>query len=52
MKSSKLMTLALVGCAVAAMAACTRRPVEGAVPTGPESPVPASVRRDGVPGPA
>ena len=41
MKSSKLMTLALVGCAVAAMAACTRRPVEGAVPTGPETQGPA-----------
>lgn len=36
MKSSRLMTLAMVGCAVAAMAACTRRPVEGAVP-GPET---------------
>ncbi len=35
MKSSRLMTLAMVGCAVAAMAACTRRPVAGAAPTGP-----------------
>ena len=41
MTSSKLIKLAMVGCAVAAMAACTRRPpVEGTVP-GSEIPQPS-----------
>lgn len=38
MKKSRILTLALVGCAVAAMAACARKPVEGAVPTTPTAP--------------
>ncbi|NBB61458.1 peptidoglycan-associated lipoprotein Pal [Pseudomonas sp. ODNR1LW] len=39
MKKSRILTLAMVGCAVAAMAACARKPVEGAVqPTTPTAP--------------
>jgi peptidoglycan-associated lipoprotein len=37
MKTSRILTLAMVGCAVAAMAACARKPVDGAVPTGPDT---------------
>ncbi|KAK0331778.1 hypothetical protein LTR94_027569, partial [Friedmanniomyces endolithicus] len=41
MKTSRIITLAMVGCAVAALAACGRKapPVEGAVP-GPETTAP------------
>ncbi|WP_299177639.1 peptidoglycan-associated lipoprotein Pal [uncultured Brevundimonas sp.] len=38
MKTSRIITLAMVGCAVAAMAACARKPVEGAVPAAPAEP--------------
>ena len=38
MKTSRIITLAMVGCAVAAMAACARKPVEGAVSTQPTAP--------------
>ena len=37
MKTSRIITLAMVGCAVAAMAACARKPVEGVVPAAPET---------------
>ncbi|WP_438851483.1 peptidoglycan-associated lipoprotein Pal [Brevundimonas nasdae] len=40
MKTSRLITVAMVGCAVAAMAACTRKPpVDTGIP-GPATPVP------------
>ncbi|MDZ4372720.1 MAG: peptidoglycan-associated lipoprotein, partial [Phenylobacterium sp.] len=38
MKTSRIITLAMVGCAVVAMAACARKPVEGAVPAAPAEP--------------
>ena len=37
MKTSRIITLAMVGCAVAAMAACARKPVEGVVPAAPDT---------------
>lgn len=40
MKKSRIMTVAMVGCAVAAMAACARKPVEGVVPTEPATTAP------------